>query len=163
MSEPLGGHAAGDDLFRDGLFPCGDSFGDGPVGGQQQEYSAIEAIIRAAGDHIEPTDDLRPRTLEAARRRCRQQRIGRRAGGLAVAALLLAMSFFSKEDGTGVYRQKGTFTVILTAIISICLTIIATAKLWFTHLWKKNSTHDRHKRHTANHPVVKERELPKQL
>jgi hypothetical protein len=98
MTEPLGGYAAGDDLFRDGLFPGGDSFGDGPVGGQQQEYSSIESIIRAAGDHIEPTDDLRPRTLEAARRRCRQQRIGRRAGGLAVAALLLAMSFPARID-----------------------------------------------------------------
>jgi NADH:ubiquinone oxidoreductase subunit 5 (subunit L)/multisubunit Na+/H+ antiporter MnhA subunit len=79
-----------------------------------------------------------------------------------IIGLLLAMSFYSKEDGTGVYRQKGVFTLILTAVISICLTIVATAKMWFTHLWKKNSTHDRHKNHSANHPTIKEREFRNQ-
>ena len=76
-----------------------------------------------------------------------------------IVGVLLSMSFYAKEDGTGVYRQRGTFTLILTAIISICLTIVATAKMWFTHLWKKNSTHDRHKRHSKYHPAVKEREF----
>jgi uncharacterized membrane protein YozB (DUF420 family) len=76
-----------------------------------------------------------------------------------IVGLLLAMSFYSKEDGTGVYRQKGTFTLILTTILSICLTIVATAKMWFTHLWKKNSTHDRHKQHSKHHPTIQEREF----
>jgi hypothetical protein len=73
-----------------------------------------------------------------------------------IIGLLTSLSFFSKEDGTGIYRQKGMLTATLTAVISICLTLVATAKMWFTHLWKKNSTHDRHKRHTENHPAVKE-------
>lgn len=71
--------------------------------------------------------------------------------------LLLALSFFSKEDGAGVYRQKGILVLVLTVLISVCLTIVATAKIWFTHLWKKNSTHSRHKQHTRHHPAVKER------
>ncbi|MCF7818466.1 MAG: hypothetical protein K9M54_11355 [Kiritimatiellales bacterium] len=76
-----------------------------------------------------------------------------------IVGLLTAMSFFSKEDGTDVYRQKGVFTLFLTAVITICLSLVATAKLWFTHLWKKNSTHDRHKKHSKHHPAIKEREF----
>jgi cytochrome b len=79
-----------------------------------------------------------------------------------IVGLLTAMSFFSMEEGTGVHRQKGVFILILTAIITICLTIVATSKLWFTHLWKKNSTHARHKQHTKNHPAVREREFRNQ-
>jgi NADH:ubiquinone oxidoreductase subunit 5 (subunit L)/multisubunit Na+/H+ antiporter MnhA subunit len=81
---------------------------------------------------------------------------------ILIVGLLLTMSFFSKEDGTGVFRQKGTLTLIITAILSICLAILATAKLWFTHLWKKNSTHARHKQHSKYHPAVKEREFRNQ-
>ncbi len=76
-----------------------------------------------------------------------------------VVGLLIAMSFFSKEEGTGEFRQKGILTFVFTGIISICLTIVATAKLWFSHLWKKNSTHARHKNHTKYHPAVKEQEF----
>jgi NADH:ubiquinone oxidoreductase subunit 5 (subunit L)/multisubunit Na+/H+ antiporter MnhA subunit len=79
-----------------------------------------------------------------------------------IAGLLIAMSFFSKEEGTGTYKQRGVFTLVITAILSICLTIVATSKMWFAHLWKKNSTHARHKQHTQYHPSVKEREFREQ-
>jgi uncharacterized membrane protein YozB (DUF420 family) len=79
-----------------------------------------------------------------------------------VVGLLSAMSLFSMEEGTGEYKQKGLFILILTGIISICLTIVATAKMWFPHLWKKNSTHARHKQHSRHHPAVKEREFREQ-
>lgn len=78
-----------------------------------------------------------------------------------VVGLLTAMSFFSKEDGGGVNRHRGIFTLVITGIVSSCLAIVATAKIWFTHLWKKNSTHARHKQHSRHHPVVKEREYRK--
>ena len=81
---------------------------------------------------------------------------------ILVVGLLLAMSFFAKEEGTGQYRQQGILTLIVTAISSIMLTILATAKFWFTHLWKKNSTHARHKQHTQFHPSVKDREFRNQ-
>ena len=45
-----------------------------------------------------------------------------------------------------------------TALI-LFLAIVATAKMWFAHLWKKNSTHARHKHHTQYHPSVREREF----
>lgn len=76
-----------------------------------------------------------------------------------IVGLLTVLSFFSREDGTGINRQKGILVLVLTLIISICLTIVATAKLWFTHLWKRNSTHARHKQHSQHHPAVREREF----
>lgn len=78
-----------------------------------------------------------------------------------IVGLLGALSLFSMEDGTGVYRQKGILTLIVTLIITICLTMVATAKMWFSHLWKKNSTHARHKQHTRYHPAVREQEFRK--
>ncbi len=79
-----------------------------------------------------------------------------------IVGLLTTLSFFSMEDGTGIHRQKGILVLVLTGIISIFLTIVATAKMWFTHLWKRNSAHARHKNHTRYHPAVKEREFRKQ-
>ncbi|MEA2067969.1 MAG: hypothetical protein U9P12_02100 [Verrucomicrobiota bacterium] len=83
-------------------------------------------------------------------------------GGLVlilVVGFLLALSFFSQEEGTGDFQQKGVLTLIVTAILCIFLSILATAKFWFPHLWKKNSTHARHKQHSQYHPVVKDREF----
>lgn len=79
-----------------------------------------------------------------------------------ITGVLIAMSFFSMEDGTGSFKHRGVFTLIITALLSICLSIVATAKMWFSHLWKKNSTHDRHKRHTKYHPAMKERQFRKE-
>ena len=76
-----------------------------------------------------------------------------------ITGVLVALSFFSKEDGTGTFKHRGIFTLIVTALICICLSIVATAKMWFSHLWKKNSTHARHKKHTKYHPMMREREF----
>jgi len=55
-------------------------------------FADIESMVRAAGHYVEPTDDLRPRTIEAARERCSQQRVNRWIGGLALAFALLLVS-----------------------------------------------------------------------
>ena len=73
-----------------------------------------------------------------------------------VIGILLALSFFSKEDGTGIYLQRGTFTLVATAVLSVLLAILATSKMWYPHLWTKNSTHDRHKQHTKYHPAMQQ-------
>ncbi len=78
---------------------------------------------------------------------------------IMIVGLLLAMSLFAKDEGTGVYRQQGILTLIITGILCICLTIVATAKFWHTHLWKKNSSHARHKQHTKYHPAVQQKEF----
>ena len=79
-----------------------------------------------------------------------------------ITGLLVSLSFFSMEDGTGKYKHRGILTLTVTCLLSICLSIVATAKMWFAHLWKKNSTHARHRRHTKYHPIVKEREFRQQ-
>jgi hypothetical protein len=76
---------------------------------------------------------------------------------ILIVGFLLAMSFFVKDEGTGIHRQKGILTLIITAVLCICLIIVATAKFWYTHLWKKNSTHDRHKQHTKHHPATRDK------
>ncbi len=76
-----------------------------------------------------------------------------------LVGILLSLSFWSQEEGTGLYKQRAILTLIITAISTVFLLILATSKLWFPHLWKKNSTHDRHKQHTRYHPSVREREF----
>ena len=74
-----------------------------------------------------------------------------------VSGLLITLSFFSQVDGTGVYQQKGVFSAIITGLLSFALFLGATAKFWFTHLWKKNAKHLRHSRHSNFHPAKQEK------
>jgi amino acid transporter len=76
-----------------------------------------------------------------------------------VVGLLVAASFASKEDGAGRYQHYAVVTLVITGILTVFLLILATSKMWFPHLWKKNSSHDRHKQHTRYHPAVKDREF----
>ena len=54
-----------------------------------------------------------------------------------ISGLLISLSFFKAEDGSGVYFQKGLISSIFTGLISLCLLFAATSKLLFSHLWKK--------------------------
>jgi hypothetical protein len=76
-----------------------------------------------------------------------------------VSGLLVTLSLFWQEDGSGVYRQRGIFAVIITGLLSFTFLLGATAKFWFTHLWKKNATHTRHSQHSSFHPVEKEKNI----
>ena len=78
---------------------------------------------------------------------------------IPVIGTLLALSFFAQEEGAGVHRQRGILTLIITAVLTFCLLILATAKFWYTHLWKKNSSHARHKQHTKYHPSMREKQF----
>lgn len=75
-----------------------------------------------------------------------------------LTGVLLAGSFWSKEDGTGEFRHQAIAVITVTGLICTFIAIIATSKMWFPHLWKKNSTHKRHKQHTRHHPAVKQQE-----
>lgn len=48
-----------------------------------------EAIIYAARYHIQPSEELRPRTLEIARERCRDRHAEQKLGSLAIVVLFL--------------------------------------------------------------------------
>jgi hypothetical protein len=55
------------------------------------DHAAIEAMVRHARRYIRPSDDLRPRVLEAAKEHCGDRRAERRLGDLwfALAVLLV--------------------------------------------------------------------------
>jgi hypothetical protein len=55
-----------------------------------EALAAIQQAIRAAGDYVVPSEDLRPKTLEAARQLCEDRQGGIRFGRFA-ALLLLCM------------------------------------------------------------------------
>ena len=56
-----------------------------------ESFDSLESIVRAAGNYVQPTDDLRPSTLEAAREACSQRRWNFRIGALAMVVILLAI------------------------------------------------------------------------
>ncbi len=57
---------------------------------QPAAFEQLESMVRSACGYLQPTDDLRPNALEAARDACRQRRATRRLGGLAIIVLLVA-------------------------------------------------------------------------
>ncbi len=69
-----------------------------------------------------------------------------------IIGALASISFFQLEDGSGVNFQRGVIATLITGLLVLFLTLAATAKYWFSHLWKKNATHNRHRMHTRNHP-----------
>ncbi len=55
-----------------------------------EPFDDVEAMVRAAGQYVGVSDDLRPRVLEAARLCCGEQRAQRCIRQVAVFVLLLA-------------------------------------------------------------------------
>ena len=80
-----------------------------------------------------------------------------------ISGSLISLSFFSQEDGTGVYQHKGKISAIITGLLTFFFLLVATDKFWFTHLWKKNSTHGRHEDHSDQHPLVQQKQFQKWL
>lgn len=52
------------------------------------DRDSIESLIRSAGKYVRPSDDLRPRTLEAARQHCSDRRAERKFGQICLIILL---------------------------------------------------------------------------
>jgi hypothetical protein len=57
---------------------------------ERESFAPVEALIRAAGNYVRPSDDLRPRTLEAARRMRGIRRWNKQIAALAAAVVVLA-------------------------------------------------------------------------
>ena len=57
----------------------------------QRSLSPLEQTIRAAGNFVCPTSDLRPRVIEAAKEQCKHQRTVRNVAGLLLFVCLLAV------------------------------------------------------------------------
>jgi hypothetical protein len=62
----------------------------------------LEALVRLAGDYVQPSDDLRPRVLEAARVVRHEQQVRRRISRVAAVLLVaaaLAAPFYGQWQG----------------------------------------------------------------
>jgi hypothetical protein len=81
--------------------------------GLESPLDDIEAIVRAAGDYVRASDDLRPRVLEAARMQHGEQRTRRRLRYVAVCVLLVA--FCHMSDWNGLIHQPTRPSSILVA------------------------------------------------
>lgn len=66
----------------------------------------IEGMLRAAGNYVVPSDDLRPRILEAAREYRGNRRSERRLAGYALTTLLLWVLCLPLVDDLDVLRSK---------------------------------------------------------
>lgn len=73
--------------------------------------------------------------------------------------LLTAGALFQKDAGTGELKPAAILVLIITGILFFMLLIGATYKLFFPHLWKKNSSHSRHRQHSKRHPYHREKEI----
>jgi hypothetical protein len=55
------------------------------------QWNDMEALVRAAGSYVRPSEELRPRVLEAAQIECRELRVQRRSWQAALLVTLAAM------------------------------------------------------------------------
>ena len=55
------------------------------------DFDDVESLIRAAGNYVRPSDDLRPRVLETARSESRERQNQRRMWQLALVVALLGV------------------------------------------------------------------------
>jgi len=60
---------------------------------QRDERSDVESLIRAAGSYVRPSEELRPRVLEATRAESGERRARRRIWHVAIAIGLLGTMF----------------------------------------------------------------------
>lgn len=70
----------------------------------------VEAMLLAAGDYVRPTDDLRPRVLEAARAEHRERRARTWIRSLAAAVIVTAcgatmFDSLASGDARGIARR----------------------------------------------------------
>lgn len=69
-------------------------------------FQRTEAMIRAAGRYLRPSDDLRPRTLEAARSIESERRTEQRLGGFLLVVITLAACFSPVVQVLGVMHAR---------------------------------------------------------
>ena len=55
-------------------------------------FEPLESIVQAAGSYVHPTDDLRPKTLEAARSAKRQRQRNFQIGAIVVGIVFMALT-----------------------------------------------------------------------
>ena len=71
-----------------------------------EQIKQLEATIFAARNFVVPTDDLRPRTLTAAKESCRIQRFANRAAVTLTSIMLIWLLALPVLRGVASYRDQ---------------------------------------------------------
>jgi hypothetical protein len=80
-----------------------------------ESFGDVESLVRAAGGYVQPSRDLRPRVLEAARLESGELQARRCIGRVAIFAALLGvftMSGIERPAGPGAFHR---FTLVAAA------------------------------------------------
>jgi hypothetical protein len=80
--------------------------------GLQDRFAEVEALVSAAGEYVRASEDLRPRTLEAARTERGEKRGKRWVRHAAIAAAILGVTVsIGNSTGGALPRLKGADAV----------------------------------------------------
>ena len=71
------------------MSPLDNNSASGPA-----DFSWLESTVRGAGEYIQPDDDLRPASLEAARSALKERRLNRRLGSIVLLVLFFVGTGF---------------------------------------------------------------------
>lgn len=72
------------------------------------EFADLESVIRSAGEYVVPSDELRPRTMDAVKDAIENRKLSRRAGVLGLAALSLWLACWPLAGLTKSWRDEIT-------------------------------------------------------
>jgi hypothetical protein len=78
---------------------------------QRDDRSNVESLIRAAGSYVRPSEELRPRVLEATRAESGERRARRRIWHVAIAIGLLGTIFAVAGNRIMPIRSHGVLKV----------------------------------------------------
>jgi hypothetical protein len=81
-----------------------------------EPLSEVEAMVRAAGQYVQVSRDLRPRVLETARTECGERRARRSIRQLAIVVVLLTV--FATPSGRGLGTESARYPAMLAALDS---------------------------------------------
>lgn len=71
-------------------------------------FGRLERLILSAANFVQPSYDLRPRTVEAAREYCRDKRAEQRLGGFVLAVMLVLIISSPAMQYVDVLRTQST-------------------------------------------------------
>src|SRR4051812_31846204 len=78
----------------------------------KQSWDEIEQLVRAAGHYVQPSFDLRPRVLEAAREQRSERRARKYIRRMACAVFFLFWALHVADRDDGAERARGLFSEV---------------------------------------------------
>lgn len=76
------------------------------LGDESRMPETVEAMLRAAANYVIPSEDLRPRVMDAAREHCAQRKIQRKLVGYMLSSLLICVLCWPLVDELAELRSQ---------------------------------------------------------